>query len=860
MGATRWLARRRARRARRRDRRDKTVPPLRALTAAALALPGLAHSRAQAAEADDFHFRYGRYQETNRDLHGIQSLYDPIEVDSFITGGRITPYDRLHFAFEYLQDTWSGATPITTAPLVLGGNRPTDPDGISGATPLIQGDLFLDSEFQPLAVDPFGEVLGVDTRLVHTLSSASPETRREGDFELGYAWDTLELDLGGGLSSEPDFDAGWVALGGALELDEKRTRLGLDVSYTHGDTHAPLDHDAAPYVDTSGQGNRVRVDPDSGERELGGTRHDVATQLGVTQILTRDTRLDARLGFVNSDGYLANPYKVMEVAFIDPEQQFLAPPGGYFAQVRALAEKLPEERRQLTAGAQIVHYVEATRAALNVAYGFSHDDWGIDAHTLEASWRQPLPWGFLVTPRIRYYTQSQADFYEPYLVSDQAFVTIVSDPDTGDIISITPFDHALLPDHYSSDQRFSAFGALGGGVSVARRFAPGVTLTADFEYYAHRGDLKLGGGGSGDYTDFDFYTFGAGLRLDSNALHALGFGFFDGEPRDEGVHAGHAGSPPPAGVLLGHMLRRAGSAMVGLRYQFSRQSGDMLHGTSRAGDPAIVANACQDAPCRTAPDAMDMNMFMLELMLAPTDWLNLMLMPQFVDMKMDLRLLEGAEPDVHGLHSHSTGGVGDVQTFALIDLFSGEDQGAHLGLGLSAPTGDVDLELRRTHQQDRGKTHYSMQLGSGTWDFLPSLTYTGERGNWSWGAQASGIVRLEAANSSGYALGNVAQTTAWATLGITDWLFGSLRGVYTWQGEISGGFGSLHGDSDPQDFPDNYGGHFFDLGFGIGARVARGYLAGNSLRVEWLQPVVQDPNGYQLERLGTLFALWSVEF
>jgi hypothetical protein len=62
------------------------------------------------------------------------------------------------------------------------------------------------------------------------------------------------------------------------------------------------------------------------------------------------------------------------------------------------------------------------------------------------------------------------------------------------------------------------------------------------------------------------------------------------------------------------------------------------------------------------------------------------------------------------------------------------------------------------------------------------------------------------------------------------------------------------------DFPQNYGGRFWDLGFGLAARVPSGYLAGNRLKVEWLQPVVQDVNGYQLERTGTLTAVWSVEF
>jgi hypothetical protein len=257
---------------------------------------------------------------------------------------------------------------------------------------------------------------------------------------------------------------------------------------------------------------------------------------------------------------------------------------------------------------------------------------------------------------------------------------------------------------------------------------------------------------------------------------------------------------------------------------------------------------------------MDMHMFMLDLMFAPTDWLNVMVMPTLVDMDMDLRPLEGAEPDVHGLHRHSTGGVGDVAALALIRLFETESQRVHLGLGVSVPTGDVDLKSRRTHQEDRGYTHYGMQLGSGTWDFLPSLTYTGEGGRFSWGGQASGVKRMESTNASGYALGDSFQSSVWGAFAITRWLSGSLRAVYTWQDAISGAYGKLHSESGPMDFPANYGGHAFDLGFGIGLRAPGGYLAGNSLRLEWLQPVVEDVNGYQLERVGTLFAVWSLEF
>ncbi|MGZ8163189.1 MAG: hypothetical protein ACXWTT_10015, partial [Methylobacter sp.] len=60
-----------------------------------------------------------------------------------------------------------------------------------------------------------------------------------------------------------------------------------------------------------------------------------------------------------------------------------------------------------------------------------------------------------------------------------------------------------------------------------------------------------------------------------------------------------------------------------------------------------------------------MNMIMLDLMYAPTDWLTLMLMPQFVDMNMSTRELNGAPAATfdqqalinhHTLHEHTTGG------------------------------------------------------------------------------------------------------------------------------------------------------------------------------------------------------------
>jgi hypothetical protein len=549
---------------------------------------------------------------------------------------------------------------------------------------------------------------------------------------------------------------------------------------------------------------------------------------------------------------MENPYKAVEVVFIDPAQQFLAPPGGFYGQVQALLEQRPDVRNQWTWDARYARYVEGLDASLHINYRFFHDDWGIDAHTFEADWGQPLGHGWTITPRIRYYSQEAADFYVPFLISRQAFAQ---------------FDHSLLPANFTSDHRLSGYGALSGGVTVEKRLGKAISIETGFEYYTHQGGLKLGGGGEGGYADFDYWMVNAALKVDLSAPLLLD----NGSPSAHGHHAGngHGAHQPPAGVMAHHMLHRAGDFMVGYRYMYSSQGGDMLHGSKTASGQAIIDRGCVGDDCRLTPKEMSMHMHMLELMYAPVDWLNLMLMPQFMDMDMTLRHLQDPPerpPETAPPHltRHATGAIGDTPMYALVKLFDVLGHHLHLGLGLSAPTGDVDIKLRPRHKPPSDEfLHYGMQLGSGTWDLLPSLTYTRHLDRWSCGGQLSGIMRLEDRNESGYALGDQFQATAWGSMGLTDWLSASVRGVYTTQGAITGEFDGQVGHRNrqgPMDFPGNYGGRFWDVGFGVSAEVPSGDLQGNRVSVEWLQPVEDDVNGFQLEREGSLFATWSLAF
>ena len=207
--------------------------------------------------------------------------------------------------------------------------------------------------------------------------------------------------------------------------------------------------------------------------------------------------------------------------------------------------------------------------------------------------------------------------------------------------------------------------------------------------------------------------------------------------------------------------------------------------------------------------------------------------------------------------------------YALFKLF--DQPGHHINLSLvgTAPTGDVDIIVRDViGVRAKHPIYYGMQLGSGSWDFKHSLTYTGEKDEFSWGAQVTGTKRLESRNESNFAFGDIFQGSAWGGYQWANWLTTTVRGVYTWQENI-GEYPPINDDyGDPYishhvgpfDNPANYGGQFVDLGLGVNVTIPSGAFTGNTLKFEWLQPVHTDYNGYQLDRDYTLYFTWSYGF
>ena len=812
----------------------KPSPPLRALTLAAMALPGMAC----AVEFEDVQFQYSHYEEGGRNNwtgpNGTVKELAPLEVNSVGLGFGLRLTDRMKLLFNFIQDTWSGATPVLSAPQGF--------LTVSGASAYPASDSRVNKELVPYGVGPNGQRTP-QPQLWNVMTSASAETRRQFDFNLNQDWDRFGLNVGGGLSEEPDFNSRFVHVNGRWDLNQKLTTLNAGISYTSSDIDAnlgpPTDWIDYGLYRNATTGPRIVTEVVGGQtvQKFVGDRQDWSVNVGLTQVLDRNSTFAFGLTYARSTGFLENPYKLALLAFADPNTPPVLFNGLLLTRLYSVAESRPDARNQLTLNANLSHYFAGADAALHLNYAYSRDDWGIQSHTAEIDWAQAFGRGWLVTPRVRYYTQTAADFFQPYFIWEQR----------APVNAAGTLDFSGVPaQYYSSDYRLGGFGAASAGLSVRKQFGRGVSFEAGMEYYVHSGQLKFGGGGEGSYADFNYWMFNAALIIDLSASSTPDYGD-QMDHKDHAAHAehgSHAGALAPAGVMYAHMIGKAEDFMVSYQSMWSNQSGPVLSGSKSATDAAIVSNGCGSIPCSMAPQDMSTHMHMLDSMYAPTDSVNLMLTLQFMDMDMTMTALEGSISGGGGAHDHgghtseTTAGVGDTWISALFRLLDRPEHEVHLGLALSIPTGAVDKKM-----SDGQFMEYGMQLGSGTWDVQPSVTYNGLRERWFWGAQVSATIRTQSVNNSGYSLGNVFQATGWTGFRFAEWLSGTVRGVYTTQGTINGQFNGPSMQMSPADFPQNYGGRFWDVGLGLecnapwsraGQQRQAGMAAAGERRCQWL--------------------------
>ncbi len=857
---------------------------LHALQAAALLLPGLVPSAAVAqSEEDRLALQYSRVEEGRRSLQTVRSDLEPLHADTLRLSGSHNFNDTHTLRFAVSQDTWSGATPVSSAPLAADPNRGILRDGsgglvVSGASPYLNATFPVAADGTPLR-QLSGGTYEADPRTVLVMSSASPEIRKQVDLSLGTEVGAYDASVGLTVSTERDYLARGLSASIARDLNQQLTTLSFGISYSEGRIDALLDPDALPYLDRSvWQSQLTRA---KGSERLSATRHDARIELGLTQVIDAQSYVEVALGHSRASGYLGNPYKAVSVLFAPTNDA-----GVRRGELQALMEVRPDEQKQDQLNLHYARALPFNDGALHASYAYSSDSWDIRSHSFELQWVQPLGrWTF--TPHIRWYRQQQAEFYVGYLTTAQAWRSIATDelgrqiwtpvnqPDqhyyrsvAGDfldaqgrvvdasLLDLQPlqrgYDRALLPTHYSSDHRIASFGSVNGGFTLSRRFTNGLLFEAGIDFYRRRGGWGLGDGENNDFADFRFTQFNLGLQFDFGAHAQTALHQHAGIDHAQHTASAHS-SALPAGVRFVHDRHEVGALSFGYQAQFTRQGGSL------GEDATVAAEGCDAEGCRYAPRMMTMQMHMLMVNYQVREDLNLMLMPQYMSMDMGLRELANSPPPrpgehVHGAGTHQSGSIGDTviaaiwQPLALSKL--------QVSLGLSAPTGKTDLEYRRQNQSDGGLMHFDMQTGSGTWDLLPTLTWQDAFGAWNYGAQLSAVARLQKRNSSGYSLGDQWQLSTWLSHPLTSWLAGSARLTHTWRDEISGDFDKYNARMGPMDFPFNQGGRYTDLGLGLSIALP----ANQHLALEWEEPVQDEPNGFQLEREGQWNLQWHLRW
>ena len=149
-------------------------------------------------------------------------------------------------------------------------------------------------------------------------------------------------------------------------------------------------------------------------------RNSLEFLVGVTQALSVNSIIQSNLTYYTGHGYYSDPYKTFDTR--------------------------PSERRTFAWLTRYNQYFPDPDGTLKLGYRLLFDSFGDTTNMVEAAWAQALPYGFTLTPGLRYYTQSAADFYynPPW--------------PTGYV------DGSV----YTADTRLAAFGAITAGVIVGK--------------------------------------------------------------------------------------------------------------------------------------------------------------------------------------------------------------------------------------------------------------------------------------------------------------------------------------------------------------------------------------------------------
>jgi hypothetical protein len=292
-----------------------------------------------------------------------------------------------------------------------------------------------------------------------------------------------------GLSASNEYD--YLHLGAnakiSRDFNKRNTTVSAGLAFA-ADTIDPVGGapiPMTPMLDVGDLSNRL------GEQD----KDIVDLVLGVTQVVSRNLVVQANYSFSDSSGYLNDPYKI--VSIVDPLTNDVMlrtpPPGATGPSHEYVYDSRPDKRTKHSLYTQAKYYMSGK--VLDASYRYMTDDWDIDSHTIDLRYRWPINDSSYLEPHLRFYTQTDANFYQVGL------------------------DNAVpLPAYASNDYRLGDFDAITAGVKYGWQTRGGNEWSARLELYQQRGSIpasKQFGNPVGlvSYPDLDAIIFQLSYRF-----------------------------------------------------------------------------------------------------------------------------------------------------------------------------------------------------------------------------------------------------------------------------------------------------------------------------------------------------------
>lgn len=223
-----------------------------------------------------------------------------------------------------------------------------------------------------------------------------------------------------GVYGSREYDYMSFGLNGGLKryLNNKNTTLNFGLSFAHDMVdpvgNSPVGLTAMPHHSSPTYDADRALSRDDGSQ----TKDIIDALFGVTQVINRQMLMQFNYSISLSDGYLNDPYKMLSVIEDDPLD---ANYGGNLLDGNGsriyLYEQRPDSRMKHALFWQTKYALDGGDV-IDTSYRFMLDDWGITSHTFDLAYRWNLE-GFYLEPHVRYYMQSEADFYQRFLTETE---------------------------------------------------------------------------------------------------------------------------------------------------------------------------------------------------------------------------------------------------------------------------------------------------------------------------------------------------------------------------------------------------------------------------------------------------------